>query len=815
MNLSLRKRMLAALCGIFLLTAGCLIAVVFTYLGVYLQHDAQQQIRDIGNSKAERLEGFFYDTKVNLEAWTRLQVMEDIVVGDMDQRIARSLNSLKRNYGLPGHLYVFDSSHRLISTSLKHPPRPAMPERWKKPPHTVAGWFVDKHTDPFTQTKIIAFCHDLEASFGNGGSRMLGTIVLTYPWPYIDNILQSSEGTFHILIDRRGQPIFHDPLFSTPRLLENLRLLQNTGLTVGIKKFQVTYRKILIPYSSILDHWTLYTLIDHQVIEAPQRELLARLLGASILLLIPIGFTILTFSKLMVHPLRHLTQTITEIATTQDLARRAPVSSNDEIGQLASSFNVMVSKLEETLRSKTRLANKLANINKVLEKKVEERTQELAWQANHDPLTGLPNRTLLTDRLEQTIQSTQRKDEPPKLAVLFMDLDGFKHINDTYGHEAGDYLLMEIANRLKEILRDIDTIARLGGDEFVILLAGLDGLEDLDDPLQRMMEAVSSPVSIGETTVTVGASIGITLCPDDPGDADTLLRHADQAMYEAKRAGRNQFHLFNPDSEQRLRTHHKARDLLSTALREKRLVLHYQPQIHMETGRVVGVEALLRWYDQEGGLHPPQPELSLIENTDCIVQIGEWVMQTALEQITLWQKTEILIPVSINLSAHHIQQHEFLDRLQKILSAHPMKHWKFLQIEIVESAALGNMEQARHVIDQCRNWGIRFALDDFGTGYSSLSYLKQLETDAIKIDRSFVLDILEDEGDAALVKSIIEMSRIFGRRVIAEGVETDPHCQMLLNMGCEIGQGYGLASPMDIEEFEYWYWQRIEQNVTA
>jgi|GEM_PF-5277493 len=812
MNFTLKKRMLAAMCGIFLLTAGCLSVVVFTFLGNYLNHNAQLKIHDIGNSRAERLESFFYNTRVNLEVWARLQVMDDIVVGDMDQRISRALHNLKWNYGLPGQLFVFDSNHRLVSSSLRHHPRTELPPLWKKPLHALGGWFVDKHSDPFTGTEIIAFCHQLETTLGDSDDASPSTIVLTYPWQYVENILRSSEGTFHILLNREGTFLFRDPLFTTPDLHENLRRWQNIGLNFDDRKFEVTHRNVLVPYATTLDEWTLYTLIDRQIIEAPQKELSARLLGASLVLLIPIGFAILIFSKVLVQPLRNLTQTMKKIATTEDLTQRAPVSTNDEIGQLATSFNLMVGKLEETLKSKINLANKLSNINKVLEKKVEERTRELAWQANHDPLTGLPNRALLTDRLEQAIQRIQRQETSAKLAVLFMDLDGFKQINDTYGHEAGDLVLIEVANRLQQVLRDIDTVARLGGDEFVILLSGLNEPGDLDDPLQRIMETVSAPMIIGEASVSVGASIGITLCPDDPGDADTLLRHADQAMYEAKRRKSNQYHLFNPDSDQQLRTHHKARDLLSSALKDNRLVLFYQPQIHMRSGQLVGAEALLRWFDEDGELHPPQPELGIVENTECIIQIGEWVIRQALEQISLWKARGIQCPISVNLSPHHIQQQDFLERLEKILCKYPQENWQDLHIEIVESAALENMDQARRVIEHCRNWGIRFALDDFGTGFSSLSYLKQLGTDAIKIDRSFVLDILENEGDAALVKSIIEMSRIFKRRIIAEGVETSAHCQMLLRMGCEIGQGYGLAPPMKVGDFSLWYRERLEQT---
>ena len=429
--------------------------------------------------------------------------------------------------------------------------------------------------------------------------------------------------------------------------------------------------------------------------------------------------------------------------------------------------------------------------------------QELDRLAHYDTLTGVANRALLGDRLHQAIAQTQRSSE--LLAVCYLDLDGFKPINDHYGHEAGDQMLVEIAKRLGHCLRGSDTLGRLGGDEFVILLLGLERIEECEAALQRILEAIKQPVCLAGNTVSVSASIGVSLYPLDHADPDTLLRHADQAMYEAKHAGKNRYHLFDSANDREARQHRDFVERIQLALERDELLLHYQPKVDMRQGRVIGIEALVRWQHPERGLLPPGAFLPSIENCEAIVALGDWVIGEALRQSVAWRAAGLAIPVSVNIAARHLQQADFVSRLKAHLAAHAeLPTSACLELEVLETTALEDMGHISGVISACRELGVRFALDDFGTGYSSLSYLRRLPADTLKIDQSFVRDMLDDPEDRAIVEGIIRLAQTFGRTVIAEGVESVAVGQMLLALGCTQAQGYGIARPMPAEQVLPW-----------
>jgi diguanylate cyclase (GGDEF)-like protein/PAS domain S-box-containing protein len=443
---------------------------------------------------------------------------------------------------------------------------------------------------------------------------------------------------------------------------------------------------------------------------------------------------------------------------------------------------------------------------------------ELDRLAHYDALTGVPNRRMLVDRLAQAIERARRSGQ--SLAICYLDLDDFKPVNDRLGHAVGDQLLINMTRRLEGALRGQDTLARLGGDEFVLLLADLTHPDEWQPVLARVMRLVQQAVPLGEHSATVSASVGVTVYPADDVDADTLLRHADQAMYSAKQAGRNRHHVFDPTQDKEIEVQRELHSRLAQALALGELELFYQPKVHMETGQVVGAEALIRWQHPELGRLPPGEFLWQVNGSDLEIQVGEWVIHTALTQLGVWKKQGQGLPpgfsVSVNLSGHQLLKPGFSAWLATELTHHP--HWQpgELELEILESAALADMASAARVMMECRALGVRFALDDFGTGYSSLAYFRTLPVDMIKIDQSFVRDMLVDTDDHGIVQSVVQLARAFQRPVIAEGVETLAHAAALIQMGCPLAQGFGIARPMPADQLadwaQQWALQRPWQN---
>ncbi|MFZ4622956.1 MAG: EAL domain-containing protein [Rhodoferax sp.] len=433
---------------------------------------------------------------------------------------------------------------------------------------------------------------------------------------------------------------------------------------------------------------------------------------------------------------------------------------------------------------------------------------QLEHIAHFDALTNLPNRVLLADRLQQAMAQAQRRGQ--QLAVAYLDLDGFKAINDHHGHQAGDLVLIALAQQMNEALRQGDTLARLGGDEFVAVLIDLEDASASAPLLNRLLAAAAQPVAVGDLSLQVSASLGVTFYPQAQDiDADQLLRQADQAMYQAKVAGKNRYQIFDAAQASSLRTHHESLERIRLALERGEFVLHYQPKVNMHSGRVVGAEALIRWQHPEKGLLAPAAFLPMIEDHPLAVAVGEWVIDSALTQIDRWHAAGLELAVSVNIGARQLQQGDFVARLQAILAAHPQVKPGCLDLEVLETSALADMAQVSQVIEDCARIGVKFALDDFGTGYSSLTYLKRLRVALLKIDQSFVRDMLDDADDLAILQGIIGLAAAFKREVIAEGVETVAHGSLLLQLGCELAQGYGIARPMPADQLPAWVatWQ--------
>jgi diguanylate cyclase (GGDEF)-like protein/PAS domain S-box-containing protein len=433
---------------------------------------------------------------------------------------------------------------------------------------------------------------------------------------------------------------------------------------------------------------------------------------------------------------------------------------------------------------------------------VKEYQGQLERIAHFDALTNLPNRVLLADRLNHAMVQCLRRNQ--SLAVAFMDLDGFKAVNDKFGHNVGDDLLITVSQRMKDALREGDTLARIGGDEFIAVLVDLGKFEDSEIILKRLLKAAADPVIVGDEIMHVSASIGVTLYPQNKVDADQLMRHADQAMYVAKQAGKNRFHLFDTAQDKAILTQRKSIDNVISALDKQEFLLHYQPKVNMRSGEVIGAEALIRWQHPITGLIPPLEFLPVIEGHTISLKLGEWVIDRALRQILQWQNMGVKLSVSVNISAYQLQQHNFTARLAELLAAYPQVNPHLLELEILETSALHDISQVSETMDKCHKLGVRFALDDFGTGYSSLTYLKRLPAYLIKIDQSFVRDMLQDADDLAIVEGVVSLSKAFQRKVIAEGVETIAHGVALLQLGCELAQGYGIGRPMSAANIPQW-----------
>jgi diguanylate cyclase (GGDEF)-like protein/PAS domain S-box-containing protein len=428
--------------------------------------------------------------------------------------------------------------------------------------------------------------------------------------------------------------------------------------------------------------------------------------------------------------------------------------------------------------------------------------EQLEYRAHYDALTSLPNRLLLSDRLQQSMINCRRNNT--MLAVLYMDLDGFKNINDSHGHAAGDELLIATTKKMKSVLREGDTLARIGGDEFVAVLTGLRNSEDCNLLLDRFLEIYARPFPGNGIELSVTASIGVTLYPNDEGDMDQLIRHADYAMYEAKSTGKNRYVMFDALQDAVIKNRIAMQLRIDLALDRNEFVLHYQPKINMRTGAVVGLEALIRWPRPDNELLPPGSFLPLIENHAIGERLDAWVLETVLHQMDVWRLGGLTVPVSINVGARFFQSGKFTSTLSRLLTRFAQLHPENIDIEILETSALKDIEAIQHVMRECHALGIHFSIDDFGTGYSTLTYLKKLAASTLKIDQSFVRDILVDGGDLSIVKGVIGLANAFNLNVIAEGVESHELGIRLILLGCEQGQGNAIARAMPSAQAPAW-----------
>jgi diguanylate cyclase len=435
---------------------------------------------------------------------------------------------------------------------------------------------------------------------------------------------------------------------------------------------------------------------------------------------------------------------------------------------------------------------------------LEEKNRLLEARTITDDLTGLANRLSITQYLTEHLQTARIRHS--QIVVVFIDLDGFKAINDHYGHLVGDQVLKAVGQRLVGSLRKSDLVARFGGDEFVVLLEHSKSESKKNEMMiVRLLQKLRAPFQINGHILSVSASAGATVYPQaDAVEPEQLIRQADQAMYKSKLAGKDQVSWFDPKWEATQRTFHELISQIRTGMKEEQFIMHYQPKVNLVTGAVVGVEALIRWQHPDRGLLNPMDFLPHIDSDHIEQELGDWVMESALRQAGKWRQNGLMLPVSVNVSAFYLMEEKFLDRLLALLNKYPDVPATHLELELLESSAIDDSRNIASVAGVCQRMGIKIALDDFGTGYSTLSHLRNLSVDVLKIDRSYVQDMLTNQSNIAIIKGIIGFAKAFNCQIIAEGIETEAQLAALVDLGCHYGQGYYLARPMPAESIDLW-----------
>jgi len=525
------------------------------------------------------------------------------------------------------------------------------------------------------------------------------------------------------------------------------------------------------------------TLVLHADNRLLFRQLGATLIAAILIAAGAFGLAWLILSRLqqvILQPILQLSVTMQKVSDTKDFSIRVSRTSNDEIGGLITGFNQMLEEIEER--------------NQILL----QRQEHLHQLAHFDPLTGLPNRTLFYDRLSQALNYAKRHKKT--LLVMFIDLDHFKDINDTFGHRSGDLLLTMVANRLSDILRECDSLARLGGDEFTIFIQDIASRANGALVARKIHDAFEAPFTLEEKDVFLGCSIGITLFPDDGENIDDLLMHADIAMYHAKDAGKNTFRFFeqemNHESVERLALQSDLRQ----ALKRGEFLLLYQPKLDIQSNKITGFEALIRWQHPLLGLLSPIRFIAMAEQNGTILPISDWVLQQACRQAMSWQEQGLgPFTMAVNVSASHFKRHTIVASVRQALEFSGLDP-SLLELELTEITLLQNNQSTLDTLWELKQLGVFLSIDDFGTGYSSLSYLHRFPIDSMKIDRSFVCNMAESEDDLAIVTAIIAMGKSLRVQVIAEGVETHRQMELLRELGCHVIQGHLVSKPLAADE---------------
>jgi diguanylate cyclase (GGDEF)-like protein len=664
------------------------------------------------------------------------------------------------------------------------------------------------------------------ATYESGNAAVSGAVIAQYPVTMLSNYLSQfkvGKSGYSCILDKDGKVIVHN-FDNTDSSVDNEIDLSPSHLSeAGFQHDSVLGLKGLVAYASVKSMgWTVRVTLPIREFESAFSEFYSLNFAVLfIIFLVGLAFSSV-ISRKIAGPIIKIASSTREIAKG-DFAHKSDIQTNDEIGILAASFNEMAAQIkinhdalrrsrdELELKIKERTAE-LSQSNDQLQQEIAEKQsseKRLAYIAYYDALTNLPNRTLFEDRVEQVVAVSDRHDV--KSALLFVDIDDFKRINDTLGHVVGDELLMGIADRLRMMTRKGDSIsrnnedpmfARVGGDEFTVLLSVLKQSEDAAKVAQRIIDSLTQPFVLSKQEVFMTVSIGIALFPDDGSELFELWKNADTAMYYAKNKGKNNYQYYKKSMNDTAADRLALESDLRRALEREELLLHYQPQIDSLSGKIIGVEALIRWQHPERGMISPLEFIPLAEETGLIVPISNWVLETACIQSRRWQdKGYYNIPISVNLTSHHFQRSTLIYDISELLKKYGLQSSDLI-LEMTESAVMEDTEMTLNNFRDLTKMGLRLSIDDFGTGYSSLSYLKRFPIHAIKIDRTFVKDVNTEADDGTIANTIITMAHSLKMHVVAEGVETEDQLRFLLERGCDELQGYLFSSPQTVEDVE-------------
>jgi len=917
---TIARKLLLAFFSIFIITYLVTALVVQSAVRTAVTDSELAALSQLAHLKLSSLNARFEQLATNLHAWTKLDVMNDLASGDVDKRVERTLENLKKDYALKGEIYAFNAAGHLVAASNRQHKTDTLPDAWK--PHGQIS-FVNKHTSPLDGDEIVAMSAPVTATFS--ADYQLGTLVMVYHWGEIDAALSDQtlllyhqdlaapqESTLSTPAPKKPLPDWahHESLvllgstLSTPVPAESLPDLAHFEgwVQVGNNKYLINNA---LENTGLLTGWEVVMLREPGPLYQTVHMVILKLAIFGLILTLPLIFAIRWLASRLTAPLRKLTQFVSEISGTQDLSKRLVLRSNDEIGNLATDFNHMAARLESGLIAHREAEARLrATINNALDAVVQmnsegiitgwndqavnifgwtrkeavgrllhemiipiqyredhllgmqhylasgegrilnsriemvslhrdghefpvelaittievegqyefsafirditkkKESEELIWkQANFDKVTGLPNRHMFHDRLEQEIKKAHRAGL--QMALLFIDLDRFKEINDTLGHDMGDIMLVETAHRVSRCVRESDTVARLGGDEFTVILSEVNDTSNVERVAQCILKILAEPFQLGDEVAYISASIGITLCPDDANNVEDLLKNADQAMYVAKNQGRNQSSYFTVALQEVAQERRRLTHDLRGALAANQFMVYFQPIINLATGRIHKAEALIRWQHPERGLVDPAGFILLAEETGLINEIGDWVFKESARWAKRWSgQFAHDFQISVNVSPVQFLSEELSCNAWGAHLRSIGLTGRNIVIEITEGLLLKAATGVADKLLQFRDAGIQVAIDDFGTGYSSLAYLKKFDIDYLKIDKSFVDNLETDINDMALSEAIIVMAHKLGLKVIAEGVETEAQCKLLTHAGCDYAQGYLFSRPVPPEAFE-------------
>ena len=618
---------------------------------------------------------------------------------------------------------------------------------------------------------------------------------------YAEFTSKQNDIVFAVVVNQDGIPLTH----YLDSNISYIKSIKNSDIKLILKRLRehqdILFFETPIEFSGELIGYA-WIGLDRRSYDAESHGTLIKILFVTLCVSMFVGGAIyFLFKHKIFRPIEVLTQGMQDIANFE-FEKKVKIDGKGELSLLAESFDKMRLHLKDTIASRDLVMDELSDLNDSLEERVHERTQELqmlntkiAHEAMHDPLTELPNRVLIIEQLQQSISHAIR--DGSKLAVFMLDLNNFKEVNDTLGHPEGDRLLIDVARRLSKAVRESDIVGRLGGDEFAMVLPEINESQALV-VAKNILEKLMPSFALDDHTIKVGCSIGIAMFPEHGDDHTSLIRLADVAMYEAK-SSKNGVCVYNQELDKYTPLRLSLMDYLHTALENNQLELYYQPKISLNECKVASVEALIRWYHPELGWIFPDQFIPMAENSGLINDVSDWVLEQAFSQWRKWQDEGVDLQIAINLSARNLVNPDLPARIADLCEKYQM-HTYGIKAEITESAIMYNPEQVIEIMADPNMQKLQFSIDDFGTGYSSLSYLKKLSVNEVKIDRSFISDMVYDENDASIVRSVIDLVHNLGYTVVAEGVENDETLEHLIALGCDQVQGYLFSKAVPVNE---------------